>query len=493
MSVRLAGRWTRTLLATALLGIVGCTAESDDRAVRVDVIGQTEQLAEPLRHGGSPAAQLLLGATAQGLLSFDAKGDIVGTLAESWIVEDGGQSYIFRLKRLHWPDAEPVRAEQVARLLRERMRANPLALAGLEPQVRAMTDRVIEIRLDSSLPAFLQLLAHPDLAILSRAGGTGPYEAIADEEGAIVTLTPAAFSDEVELEEQEEEPSQIERRTVQANRAALALVRFRAGRTDLVLGGGFQHLPLVNAVGLNMADLQLDPVEGLFGLAITGSSEFLDDVPVRDALARVVDRAELAEALGLPGWRTAAYPLPASYELARLPSAPAWSGRSREDRIESARRIIQRWSEDHGDPPMLRIALPEGPGASVLFLRLVRDFNQIGIRIDRVAMDEQADLSLIDEVAPFDSAFWYLARLDCAAGLRCDPRVAPRLEDARAAQDEAEQARLLAEAEEATVAFVGFIPLGRPIRWSVVGQRLTGFQPSPRGIHPLNALIAAPN
>jgi len=108
-------------------------------------------------------------------------------------------------------------------------------------------------------------------------------------------------------------------------------------------------------------------------------------------------------------------------------------------------------------------------------------------------MDEAADLRLIDEVAPFDSAFWYLARLDCDAGLLCDPRVGVRLAEARQAQDELERANLLAQAEEATVAFAAFIPLGRPIRWSIVGRRLTNFQPSSRGIHPLNALITVPN
>ncbi|MBU0556294.1 MAG: ABC transporter substrate-binding protein [Alphaproteobacteria bacterium] len=496
MGIRPAGSWVRPLIALAVFATVSCTNPRDNRAVRVDVIGETEQLVEPLRHSGTTAGQLMLGATAQGLLSLNARGDIIGALAESWIVEDGGQSYIFRLKRLTWPDGELVRAEQVARLLRERMRANPLLLAGFTPDVRAMTERVIEIRLDVTLPAFLQLLAQPELAVIARTGnGTGPYQVEAKSDGGPILLAPAASSTDLppESEAEDEEAARIERREIRADRASLALVRFRAGHTDLVLGGRFQHLPLIPAVGLTMAEVQVDPVEGLFGLAITGSAAFLQDVPVRDALSRLVDRTRLAEALGLPGWRTATYPLPASYELGRLPSAPAWSGRSREDRIESARRIVERWREDNGETPILRIALPDGAGASKLFLRLVQDFGQAGLRLDRVAMDEAADLRLIDEVAPFDSAFWYLARLDCDAGLLCDPRVAVRLAEARKAQDELERANLLAEAEEATVAFAAFIPLGRPIRWSIVGRRLTNFQPSSRGIHPLNALITVPN
>lgn len=493
MGLRPSVLWASAVLAASLLALGGCNKARDNRVVRVDVIGQTDQLADPLRHGGSAAAQIILGSTAQGLLAFNAKGDVVSALAESWIVEDGGQSYIFRLKRLNWPDGNPVRAEQVAGLLRDRMRANPQLLAGLTPDVRAMTDRVIEVRLASSLPAFLQLLAQPELAIATRSGGTGPYQVQPSDQEEMISLLPSPTVDRTGLDDEEDEAAAIEWRQVQAHRAALALVRFKGAHTDLVLGGRFQHLPLIAAVALNPVDVQMDPVEGLFGIAIIGSSEFLDEVPVRDALARVIDRDAIAGALEIPTWRTAAYPLPASYELGRLPSAPAWSGRSKEDRIDSARRIIARWSADHGDPPLLRFALPAGPGASILFQRVARDLGQIGVRLDRVDMDEPADLRLVDEVAPFDSAFWYLARLDCAAGLRCDAGVAIRLKEARAAPDSAEQSRLLAEAEEAIVAFAAYIPLGRPIRWSMVGQRLSSFEPSPRGIHPLNALVPLPN
>jgi peptide/nickel transport system substrate-binding protein len=250
---------------------------------------------------------------------------------------------------------------------------------------------------------------------------------------------------------------------------------------------------LVAAVGLSTNDLRIDPVAGLLGLGITGSSDFLDDVAVRDALSRVVDRAAFAGTLSLPGWRTADYPLPASLGLDRQPSAPAWTGRPMAERIASAREVIGRWRADHGDPPMLRIALPEGPGASFLFLRLAQDFGQLGIRIDRVAMDEKSDLHLIDEVAPFDNALWYLSRLDCAAKLRCDPEASALLTEAREAADPAVQTMRLGEAERSIVAFAGYIPLGQPIRFALSTRRLTGIQLSPRGIHPLNRLIADPN
>ncbi|MBT2185531.1 ABC transporter substrate-binding protein [Sphingobium sp. H33] len=472
-----------------LLGAAACDVQPNDSPVKVDVIGHAEQAASPLRDSNAPAAKVVLGAVAQGLLSYDGRGEIVDALAESWIVEDGGQSYIFRLKRLHWPDGELVKAEEVARLLRERMRANPLSLAGLKPEVRAMTDRVIEIRLDVALPAFLQLLAQPQFGILSRAGGTGPY--LSSGKAGLIALKPISGS---QLEgEEAREPKSVEQRLLEVNRGALAIVRFKAGQTDLVLGGRFQHLRLVPAAGLTFGDLRVDPVSGLLGLAFTGSSDFLQDITIRDALSRVVDRAAFAAALGLQGWHTADTPLPAPLELDRPPSVPAWSGQPMADRIASARQIVARWTASQGDPPVLRIALPEGAGASLLFVRLARDFSQIGVRVDRVPIDAPADLRLIDEVAPFDSALWYLSRLDCAAKSLCDPAASKLLASARGAHDEAEQSRLLGEAEQKIVAYVGYIPLGAPIRWALAGKRLSGFQASPRGIHPLNRLIIVPN
>lgn len=488
-----AGSGLYQLFIAMLLATSGCTGRQDDSPVQVDVIGLPGQAADPLRDSNPPAAKAILGATAQGLLSYDSNGDIIDALAESWIVEDGGQSYIFRLKRLAWPNGERVKADMVARLLRERMRANPLSMAGLQPEVRAMTDRVIEIRLEAALPTFLQLLAQPQFGILTRDGGTGPYRP-AGKAGAVTVLTPVpALPPADGMSPEASEPASIEKRTLHVSRGALALVRFKRGETDLVIGGRFQHVPLLSAVGLGANDLRVDPVAGLFGFGIVGSSDFLKDAAVRDALSRVIDRAALATTLDLPGWRTADYPLPASLGLERQPSAPSWTGRPMAERIASAREVIKRWQVENGDLPMLRVALPDGPGASLLFIRIARDFAQLGLRVDRVGIDETADLRLIDEVAPFDNALWYLSRLDCTARLRCDAEASALLDEARKASDPAIQSMRLGEAEQRIVANAGYIPLGQPIRWALAKRRLTGFQLSPRGIHPLNRLIAVPN
>jgi len=469
----------------------GCDRTQRDGPVSVDVIGTAEQLAEPLRDSRSAAAKTMLGATGQGLLAFDTNGEVVGALAESWIVEDDGQSYIFRLRRMHWTNGEPIKADVVARLFTERLQANAPSIAGLKPEVRAMTDRVIEIRLDTALPAFMQLIAQPQFAILSRDVGSGPYLAKPDGDG--YALTPVTnLADDAEAEPPDEPPA-IDLRMLHANRAARALVRFQHGATDLVLGGRFQHLPLLAVGNVEPRDIRIDPVSGLFGLAVTGSSDFLADVNVREALSRAIDRAALAAMLNLQGWRTAVTPLPAALDLGRAPTQPVWADANADNRIGIARQYVARWVAAHGEPPMLRIALPEGPGASLLFIRIAADFSKLGVRVDRVAMDDRADLVLIDEVAPFDSALWYLARLDCPMRISCDEPASALLDTARTADTTEARAAALAEAERRIVLHGGYIPLGQPVRWALASRRLTGFAPSTRGIHPLNRLIALPN
>jgi peptide/nickel transport system substrate-binding protein/oligopeptide transport system substrate-binding protein len=62
----------------------------------------------------------------------------------------------------------------------------------------------------------------------------------------------------------------------------------------------------------------------------------------------------------------------------------------------------------------------------------------------------------------------------------------------RAAKDPQQRAALLAEAEAEITAVNGYIPIARPLRWSLVRSRVTGFAPNPWGWHPLPPLAMLP-
>src|SRR3546814_14930779 len=80
---------------------------------------------------------------------------------------------------------------------------------------------------------------------------------------------------------------------------------------------------------------------------------------------------------------------------------------------------MKRGRSEHGDPPALRVALPRGPGSTLLFGLVRHDLGMIGMAVERVAMAADAELPLVDEGAAYDSALWYMERIGCARKVHC--------------------------------------------------------------------------
>lgn len=479
------------VLMGAVALLAGCSREASGPVV-VSVVGSPADFTKPLENLPDPGAKLILEATAQGLVAFDAGGEILPALAQRWIVGEDGRSYIFRLRRAQWPDGERVAAKDVARLLMARIeslrRLDPEGPLDAVEAVVPMTGEVIEIRLAAPRPYLLQMLAQPQMALLSREGGTGPYRR--ERWGKALILTPV---DQPDDGEDEPPASAWETRILRAERAALAVIRFREGKAAIVLGGRFADLPLLVPAGVDRNAVQIDPVQGLLGLAVTGQGKLLDDDGVRQAINMAIDRKQLPILFPLGGWATTEQIVPAQLDLPRPPTAPGWSDMTMDDRRAQAAAAITRWRSDNGDPPMLHVALPEGPGATTLFGLIRHDLGLIGLRVERVEMKDDADLRLIDDVAAYDSALWYLGRVSCARKVHCSAQAEAQMQAASMASSASERLARVAEAEALMQAHNGYIALGSPVRWSLVSRRLTGFMPSPRARHPLNHLFRSPN
>ena len=133
----------RSVVAAALL-LASCRQPEQGRA-DVTVIGETPSLVDPAEGPLTEPQAVLLANVAQGLVQFDATGQIVPGLAERWNVTDDGLSYIFRLETANWPDGRKITAQQVARILKRQISSrskNPLKdTLGAVDEVVAMTDR----------------------------------------------------------------------------------------------------------------------------------------------------------------------------------------------------------------------------------------------------------------------------------------------------------------------------------------------------------------
>ena len=453
------------------------------------MIGGPAALGDPSREPLSPASRLLLDATAEGLVRFDAAGGIEPGLAERWIVIDDGKSVIFRLRDAEWPDGETVTADEVVTILRRaiaRGSRNPLLpyLSAID-EIVAMTPQVIEVRLSRPRPDILKLFAQPELAIFARRGGSGPFR-IERDRGPDILLRPA-FDPVRSPDDEPEEPQPEEYVRLRGERAALAIARFAGKQLDLVEGGTVADWPILAQAPIEPINLRVDAPNGLFGLAVTNRNGFLADPLGRGAVAMAIDRAAVTAAFR-ENWPAAEALLPAQLDSAAPPTAPGWASVAPQDRLATAQARAALYKQVHG-PIMLRIALPAGPGGTLLYGRLAASLGQIGIGAVRVGMRDAADLRLVDAVAPYDSARWYL-RTACQP---CAEDAATLIEAARDAPTLRARADRLAEADRALAVDTAFIPLAQPLRWSLVAERLRAWTPNARAFHPLNHLRGVPN
>ncbi len=472
------------LLAAGLVALLAACADSSAPTADIDVIGAPE---DPFDAGArlSPAGQLIRAATAEGLVGLDEQGRVIPAMADRWIVTDDGLSYIFRLRDGSWPDGTEISGETA----RQSLHAALAAIAGtglaldLAPidEIRAMAGRVIEIRLRHPVPDLLQLLAQPELGLLHKGTGDGPMALRRD--GAIALLAPIPPG-RLGLPQADDWRETVRSLRLQAWPAHLATQRFADGKVDVVLGGRFNNLPLAQAVaGIARRPLRIDPAPGLFGLAFETTRNWLVIPECREAMAMAVDRDALGNALGLGSWAGTTLTVP---PMPGTATPERWADRTLTQRRTEAAGRIGRCKARSGDPGPLRLALPDGPGADALHARLAEDFAAIGVALARVPPRAGSDLRLIDAVARSARPEWYLHQLSCAVlHGPCSEAADTALAAAAAEPDAARSAQLVAQASGVANSANIFIPLGNPIRWALVRDRVDGFAANPAAFHPL--------
>jgi peptide/nickel transport system substrate-binding protein len=467
----------------AFLVLAGCGVP-ETGPIEVSAIGGEPRLGDPNRVALDPPSAFLTEAIAQGLVRFNAEGDIEPALAQSWIISDDGLTYTFRLRRTNWTGGGRVTAQQVAARLRAAMgRAsrNPLRpVLGAVSEIVAMTDEVIVINLRGPRPNFLQLLAHPELAILQDGAGTGPYR-LAGNEGGAARL-------QIIRGEDEEAPPDSPDIALRGEAATRAIARFADGRRVLVIGGTAGDLAYARAADLPNNALVFDPVGGLFGLSFNPRGGVLAGPTVRRALSMAIDRQALASALGAPGLAPRTSLAPAGVQDFPNVVQPDWAGLSQAQRRDEAARLLAALSLP--SPIRIRVAMPDGPGYRLVFAYLRRDWRLIGVEAARVGPNDVADMNFIDEVAPANLGSWYLRHFTCEASAVCDAAADAALLAARLAPTAAERQTQFALADGILSRATPFIPLTAPVRWSLVPGRLDGFRPNPFARHPAVNLIA---
>jgi len=471
-------------LAVALL-TVACGELGEAGPVRVSVIGGQPTLVDPNRRAPDATQQVLLGAVAESLVSYDETGQIGPGLAQRWIVTSDGLSTILRLRRAQWPGGAVISSNEVVRRIRTMLGSasrNPLrpAFDSIE-EINPTTPEVIEFRLTTPRPPLLELLAQPEAVILSRKlEGTGPFK-IVSRQGATLRLEPRAVP-------AEGESSELTPVTLTGERAAKAIARFDAGESDLVLGGTYLDWPLIAVAEPPARALRFDPADGLFGLVVQRTDGFLAEPANRQVLGMAIDRDALLQAFNAPGWLGVLRVLPQRYRSAQEPAFPSWAAMDITGRIAEAQRRVAASQVSNPDPIRIRVHLPDGPGSTLVFARLAVDWRRVGIEAVRASAGD-ADLRLVDRVAPAGSALWYLDQLACPSRQACSEEAQTALQAVRASTSLFERGTQLAVADKAIAESGFYVPLARPLRWSLVSPRLNLFRENARAYHPLDRLV----
>ena len=481
----------RLLLAAVGAFVLAACEPQGDEALDVTVIGKgAPALADPSLGPLRAPSEVLLSNVAQGLVRFDARGQIEPGLAERWNVSDDGLSYIFRVAATDWPNGRQINARDVANILNKQLRSssrNPFKdTLGAVTEIVAMTDRVIEVRLRAPRPNLLQLLAQPEFAIVRDGHGSGPFQPDAKQDapgGISLTRTIRIIDDK----------DRVEHVHLRSAEAARAIQRFKNGSSTLILGGTFADLPMVDRRTRAMRNaLHFDPVAGLFGLVPVRSGGPLADKQMRDLLNRAIDRDALVAALDVPNLLPRASLLQGGLEGGANPIAPAWTSQPMADRralvVAEARTAL-----GESETLKLGIALPEGPGADILFARLAADWRPLGIELVRAGKGIPTDLKLIDLVAPSTSPAWFVRNFRCGVVPLCSKDADALMDSGRDAMIAAQRAALLAEAGRLIDEDVLYLPIAAPIRWSLVSDDLPGFAENIFARHPLSGLRDKPN
>lgn len=485
----------RFLLYSTLgaLALSGCGARQEG-AVEIAIVGDAGELFEKGVRLSTPG-QLLRAATVDGLVRLNANGDVVPALADRWIITDDGRSYIFRLRDGAWPGGRELTSESVRDSLRRALRSLSGTSLALDltriSEVRAMAGRVVEIRLTSPMPDFLQLLAQPELGLFQSGVGQGLMTL--ERKGDLAILHPVPPQALGEAEDSTWADSSRELRA-SPSAAARAIALFDEGEVDVVLGGQIETLSLVDTGPLSRGTVRLDRVLGLFGLQVQAKKGVLESPSLREAVAMAIDRGAVIAPFNVGGWDATTRVVAPGLDDDLGTIGERWEALSQEDRQREAARRVAAWSgQNGGASAAITLFLPKGPGADIVFARLRKNLAAAGFVLSRADKEKGADLVWVDRVARYAAADWFLNQFNCS--LRrgvCSPEADARVKEARTAPDAATATALLAEAEAELTSANAYIPIGAPLRWSLVRGNITGFEPNRWGFHPLPPMALPP-
>lgn len=367
----------------------------------------------------------------EGLVTFDAKANIVPGVAESWTVSPDGLVYTFKLRDAKWSNGDPVKASDFVFTFRRLM--NPETGAKYanilytlkngeavnkgrakveELGVKAIDDRTLEIALQAPAPYFIAQLAHQtglpvhpgsvekhgkDFVRPANAVTNGAFK-LADfvPNDRIVLVKNPNYRDAANVKIDRQVFHSIEDRSA-------ALRRFQAGEIHT-----YPDVPTdqIKFIRENLKEqFRSAPYLGTYYFALNTTKKPLDDPRVRNALSMVVDREFLAEQIW-GGTMVPAYSfVPPGVGNYGAPADVAWKDLNPIDREDKAKALLKEAGYGPGGQKLtLEIRYNTSENNKNTVVALADMWKPLGVETKFVNTDLKTHYALLRDQGDYDVA-----------------------------------------------------------------------------------------
>ncbi|MBK9083574.1 MAG: peptide ABC transporter substrate-binding protein [Rhizobiales bacterium] len=367
----------------------------------------------------------------EGLVTYDAKANVVPGVAESWAVSADGLVYTFKLRDAKWSNGDAVKASDFVFTFQRLMNpetgakyANILytlkngeavnkGKAKLdELGVKAIDDKTLQITLESPAPYFIAQLAH-QTGLPVHPGSVTKFGK--DFVKAENSVTNGAFmlkefvpNDRIVLAKN---PNYRDAANVKIDKQVFlsmedrsaALRRFQAGE---VLSYTDVPTDQIKFIRENLKDqFKTAPYLGTYYFVFNTTKKPFDDVRVRNALSMVLDREFLAEQIW-GGTMVPAYSfVPPGIGNYGEPATVAWKDMSPIDREEKAKALLKEAGFGPGGQKLtVEIRYNTSENHKNTSVALADMWKALGVETKFVNTDLKTHYALLRDKGDFDVA-----------------------------------------------------------------------------------------
>src|SRR6478609_8166005 len=458
----------------------------------------------------------------EGLVTYDAKAQIVPGVAESWSANDDGTVYTFKLRpNAKWSNGDPVKAQDFVFSFRRLMnpetgakyanilytlkngeKVNKGQAKVEELGVKAIDDRTLEITLEQPAPYFIAQLAHQTglpvhPASVEKFGKdfVKPENMVSNGAFMLKSFTPNDKIVMVKNPNYREAASvKIDQvNVIPAEDRSAALRRFQAGELHTYTDVPTDQIKFIKETLKDQ--FKVAPYLGTYYFAVNTKKPPFDDVRVRQALSMVIDRDFLADDIW-GGTMIPAYSfVPPGIGNYGEPATVSWKDMSPIDREEKAKALLKEAGYGPGGKKLtveIRYNTSENhKNTSVALANMWKPFN---VDVKLVNTDLKTHYALLRDKGDFDIAragwiadysdpqnFLFLGESD-NKGLNyanySNPQYDALMKKAATTTDLTARAKVLREAEQIFVNDQAYLPLLFYGSKNLVSDKVVGFEPN---------------